>query len=55
MTRDDGQTELEKMLGKMSKEDFERLGKILFADAENGPEDKDDQIPVVEAEVVMED
>ena len=52
MTKDSSEDELEAMLGKMSKEDFERLGRILFADAENGPEDGDDQIPVVEAEVL---
>ncbi len=45
--------EVEAMLGKMSREDFDRLGRILFADAENGPDHE--EIPVIEAEVLDED
>ena len=54
MTKDTSEDELEAMLGKMSRKDFERLGRILFAETQNGPEDEDDQIPVIEAELLDE-
>jgi hypothetical protein len=46
------QDELDRMLGSMTKESFERLGSILFGDTKKGPEDEDDLIPVVEAELL---
>jgi len=54
LVKDRPEDELEKMLGGMSREDFERLGRILFTGEEKGPEREED-IPTIEAEVLEED